>query len=773
MRPVAIGAYLRGNRAVAFLLFGLPVLTPLVVGIYLYHVVTSRFEGRRYSVPSRVYSDSLQLAPGLRYPSANLKAKLHRLGYREASTPADEPGKFRAARGTSDIEIYLHDFDYELRSFTGFPVTLHYSGDAITEIRRPGEPPLARIALEPEIVGTVYDRKMEDRTLVKLADVSPKLVEAIVAVEDRDFYHHGGINPRGILRAVFANLRGKKQGGSTLTMQLVKNLYLSPERKLRRKAIEAVLAVILDARYKKSEILESYLNEIYLGQRGAASIDGVQEACRYYFGTDASRINLAEAALLAGMIRLPGAYNPWRHPEMAKKRRSTVLDVLVDQGKISRVDADAADLAPLTTIDKPAKHVSAPYFVDYVLSQIESKYGRDQLGREGLRVFTTLDADIQLQAEEAVIQGLESLESRYKRLESKDDQTPLQAALIAITPQNGYVRAMVGGRDYGDSQFNRATSGARQPGSLFKPFVYLTAFEKPPGQAVTTSMMIRDSPITLTWDNGKTEWTPRNYDGQFHGEVTIRQALEQSLNIPTVRVATATGLPEIIQTARRCGISSRLQGYPSLALGAFEITPIEIASAYCVFANGGIRIEPTGLLSVVDSQGRLLERAERPLVRAATPEGVYILDSVLKGVLDHGTAARARGLGVTGPMAGKTGTTNNFHDAWFIGFSPRILAAVWIGFDDERNVGLAGGTAAVPIWSQWVRNLPPSWTQVDFPRPRTILEQTVDPEGAGLAVAACPTQLTEPFRPGTEPTNYCRLHGGGGDAQAGRYGPQP
>jgi penicillin-binding protein 1B len=772
-RSTTLPDWIRRRPGRALLALFLVLVPPLAVGLDLYVVVTSRFEGRKYSVPSRLFSDLLTLTPKLRYPQEDLEAKLRRLGYRPVEERPVHSGEFRAA--PAEVQVFLRDFDYPLRSFAGFPVEIRWEGDAVAEIRRIDGEALERIAIEPEVIGTFYDRQMEDRTLVSLAELrgaNPMLVEAILAVEDRDFYHHGGINPRGVLRALFQNLRGRRQGGSTLTMQLVKNLYLSSERTLRRKAIEAFLAVIVDARYRKDEILEAYLNEIYLGQRGAVSINGVQEASRFYFGSDAARIDLAESALLAGMIRNPGANNPWRHPEAAERRRATVLGLLVEAGRIPRERADEAGRAPLTAIVSPPRPLSAPYFADYVMAQVLRGEGRERIGREGFRVFTTLDADLQIRAEIAVTEGLRTLEGRYKsKLVRPAGEPPVESALVALTPSNGSIRAMVGGRDYGRSQFNRAVQGARQPGSLFKPFVYLTAFEKAENP-LTTTTLLDDSPMTLVWDRGAVTWTPRNYDGEFRGQVTARQALEQSLNIPAVRAALRAGLSDVVRTADRCGIKSRLQGYPSLPLGSFETSPLEIASAYTAFANGGIRVEPTGLVAVIDSNGTLLDRPARPMARVATPEGVYLLDSVLKGVLNRGTAASARGLGVVGPLAGKTGTTNNFHDAWFIGFSPKVLACVWVGFDDDRHVGLPGGRLAVPIWAEWVRDLPPNWTLADFPKPAGIVERIVDPESGGLATDACPIRDTEPFRIGTEPTEPCPLHGGGAPESA-EFGPQP
>ncbi len=385
-----------------------------------------------------------------------------------------------------------------------------------------------------------------------------------------------------------------KQGGSTLTQQLVKNLYLSPERTLRRKATEAIMAVVLDARYSKDEILEAYLNEIYLGRRGAIAVTGVGEAARHYFGVEVADLDLAQSATLAGMIRAPNAYSPFRNPERTRQRRDLVLRLMREEGKIDEAAMKAAMDEPITPRSRVEDLTRAPHFVDFVKGELAERYGK-QLQTEGLQIYTTLDVDLQQAGQRAVTQGLENLEKTYKRLASASRQAPLQGALIVLEPQTGGVRALVGARDYRLSQFNRVTQAHRQPGSLFKPFVYLAAFARrdmdPP---VTPATILMDSPITVEWGQKTDEesWTPRNYDGDYRGPMSARQALERSINIPTVRVSLMAGLPYVLGAAKGAGIASRLRGYPSVALGAFEISPMEIAGAYSVFANSGVRVAP-------------------------------------------------------------------------------------------------------------------------------------------------------------------------------------
>ena len=620
---------------------------------------------------------------------------------------------------------------------------------------------------------------MEDRTLVRLDRVPKVVIDAILTTEDRDFFTHAGLAPKRLVGAILQGVvRGRSvRGTSTLTQQLVKNLFLTPERTLRRKAVEALLAVILDAKYGKEEILEAYLNEIYLGQRGSVSVTGVEEAARFYFGKPVSQLELSEAAMLAGLISSPGRFSPFRNPERARARRALVLKGMLDEKKIDEPAYEAALAAPLTRVSKPVTGIEAPHFVDFVLTQV--KESRSDLSGAGLSLYTTLDPDMQGAAQAAVLKGLEELEKTYKRLRTKEGQEPLQAALIALDPHTGSIRALVGGRDYQVSQFNRVVQAKRQPGSLFKPFVYLAAFERrdlvPP---VTPVTILQDSPIALVFGKNEEEtWSPRNYDGQFRGPVTVRYALEHSLNIPTVRLAVwetgggKTLLPDVVAAARKAGITSPMKAYPSLALGSFECTPMEIAAAYSVFANGGILVRPNSLLGLVGSEGRRIDRKDVPLKRAADPAAVAVLDSLLEGVVNRGTGASARGRGAQGVFAGKTGTTNDGRDAWFIGFSPRLLVAVWVGFDDNRGLNLSGSTAAVPIYADFVRRLPSHYFEEPFPRVPGTVTVSVDPTTGMLVTEECPTSANELFVSGTEPTERCTVHGEGSPGSSAVPGP--
>ena len=633
--------------------------------------------------------------------------------------------------------------------------------EALTQARDAAGDRIPAVVVEPELLGSVFGEDVEDRTLVRLSDLPRTLTDAILVTEDRDFYRHAGVSIKRTFGAVFSNLKGgAKQGGSTLTQQLVKNLYLSPERTIKRKATEAILAIILDARYSKDEIFEAYLNEIYLGREGSIAITGVGEAARHYFGKEAADLDLAESATLAAIIKAPNVYSPLRNPARALQRRDLVLRMMREERKIDEKSLQRALAQPLQPVSRSAFRTKAPHFVDFVKGELADRYG-EKLKTEGLQIYTTLDVDLQQAGQRAVTDGLAALEKRYRRLSEAAKHAPLQGALIFLEPQTGAVRVLVGGRDYRRSQFNRVTQAHRQPGSLFKPFVYLAAFaRRDVPRPVTPATIFEDSPITVVWDRGQSaqEWTPKNYDNAFRGSLSARQALEQSINIPTVRAALAAGLPTVLATARAAGIGSRLRPYPSIALGAFEISPMEIASAYSVFANSGVRVEPNAIVGVMTSDGTVLDRKETALTPVLPADAVFLVDSLMRGAVDRGTGAGARSGGVRGVLAGKTGTTNDGRDAWFVGFSPRFLAAVWVGYDDNRAVHLSGSQGAVPLFADFTRSIPPQAFAENFPVPSDIVTANIDPGTGYLATVNCPRHMTEVFISGTAPTVECPVH---------------
>jgi penicillin-binding protein 1B len=734
---------------------GLAALAGVIAyGIVLERQVTAKWEGRKWNVPSRIYSDAYLLHPGRRFDAADFNARLDRLGYLEQAGGVDEPGEY--ARGDGRWLVYLHAFSYPDGSNPAYPVRIETRGGTIRRVTqaRTGKT-LDTAALEPEVIGVIFDQHMEDRTPIELAEVPTYVVQAILAIEDARFYGHPGLDPIRIAGALVANLKAGRteQGGSTITQQLVKNYYLTQERTYRRKLIEAPMAVILEIKYSKDEILEAYLNEIYFGQRGASSIMGIEEASQYYFGKSVREVDLAQAAMLAGLIRDPGRYNPHRFPERARERRDLVLRLMHDQDRVTDDQYAAARGEALLVREEERRFNDAPHFVDFVLRELADRYPRRLLESEGLRIFTTLDMGYQVAAERALVEGLDHLEEGYPRLAKRAGE--LEGAVVVLDPQTGFVRAMVGGRDYSSSQFNRAEQASRQPGSTFKPFVYLTAFLTP-GRWSPASI-IDDMPFEVV--SGGQVWSPDNYDGSFHGNVSLRAALTNSMNIATSRLALDVGLNRVTRTAHDAGIQSRLQAVPSLALGAFEVTPLELASAYSTLANGGIHTDPLSILAAVDEDGEVLQHEQVKMDRVLPADAVYLVNDMLKDVFDYGTARRARSLGYGGRAAGKTGTTNSTRDAWFVGYTTELVGLVWVGYDDNAQIGLYGDSAALPIWVDFMKRSGYGDRSPEFPAPRNVVLVEVDPTTGLLATPGCPVTRFEAFVSGTEPIEHCHAHG--------------
>lgn len=736
---------------------------------YTYVVITKKFDSsRRWDLPSRIYSDATAIVPGIRYTRSLLEPKLNHAGYHEVKKAVENPGEYRYIG--DDLEIYLNNFEYPDMEFHAMAVKIDTDGGTVRAVRRLSDGVKLRgVRIEPELITSIYDNQMEDRVPVSLDAVPKVLVDAIIATEDKRFYSHEGISIISIFRAIKDDIISKslKAGGSTLTQQLVKNLYLTPERTFRRKAIEALMALVLEARYDKDTILESYMNEIYLGQNGSVQIAGVEQASQVYFGKRVTYLTLPEAATLAGMIRSPNTLSPLKYPERAKGRRDVVLVLMRDQKRITPAEYEAAKASPFTVSRFPKTSRSAPFFVDLVLKQLRETYPETQLKTDGLRIFTTLDTTMQRSAEEALDTGIANLAKKYKHI--RNSQTPLEGVVVTIEPGTGYVKALVGGRNYSKTQFNRAIQARRQPGSLFKPFVYVTAMDPARGrEALNAATVLDDSPINVK--AGTTVWSPQNYDNRFHGRVSVREALAHSYNIPAVRAAMNAGVPNVIKMASTIGVESRLEPYPSVSLGSFEVTPLEIAYAYSVFANLGVKAEPVSILAVVGGDGHLETRNVK-MKRVAPASVCYVMNDVLKDVLNYGTAGRARSLGFDRPFAGKTGTTNNYRDAWFTGYSPRILSLVWVGFDDGKSVRLAGGDACLPIWTRHMNRIDGLIADVDWRRPEDVTEREIDPESGMLATPFCPRTRSEVFVAGTEPESVCPLHAGSGDPSP--FWPEP
>jgi penicillin-binding protein 1B len=709
---------------------------------------------RKWDLPSRVYSDAEYLYPGADAKARGIVAKLERLGYRNTGQQIAGPGDFAA---TADhLDLYLRDFAYPEETLKGFPLRATLAQGVIQGLARlDTNEPVELAKLEPEEIAAIYNEKMEDRTVVALKDVPERLIQAILLIEDERFFSHSGIDPWGIARAMLVNLRAMHvvQGGSTLTQQLVKNFFLYPKRSFVRKLNEMLIAYRIEKLHTKQEILEAYLNEIYLGQRGSTSVSGVEEASRLYFAKGVSQLTLGECALLAGMIRSPSVYNPIAHPDKAKERRDFVLGRMLEKGLITKAEYDEAKAQKIVTPSVKARASSAPFFIDFVKRQLADLYPPEVLQTEGLRIFTTVDMAMQLAAERAVEMDLATIEKDNARLLPPDHAGMLEACLVAVQPSTGYLRALVGGREYARSQFDRCTQAARQPGSTFKPFVYLTALDpRRTNEAFTSASVIDDRSFEV--EAGGKMWSPHNYDNKEHGPVTLRTALEESMNIATAKLALAAGLGNVVQTARDAGITSKLDPVPAMALGAFEVSPMEMASAYTIFPNGGIRAQPLSIINVTTKEGEILQKKSLQMKRAFDAGPVYLTTNLMKGVIDHGTGAGARARGYLAIAAGKTGTTSSYRDAWFAGFTPGLLALVWVGYDDNAEIKMSGGRAALPIWTRFMKEADPAGGG-DFASPPGVLLVKIDPATGGLTASSCPDGIYEAFLEGTEPSQTC------------------
>jgi penicillin-binding protein 1A len=605
---------------------------------------------------------------------------------------------------------------------------------------------------KPSITSRVYSDNnkllaeffLENRTPVVLADVPEMLIKALIATEDARFYSHHGLDPRGIARALYRNIRAKKvlEGGSTLTQQLAKVLFLTPERSYTRKLKEMALALRIEQRYTKREILSLYLNQIYFGS-GAY---GVEAAAQIYFGKSAKDLNIAECALLAGLPRSPKYYSPFKSPESALGRRAYVLNRMVAAGVITKIQAEDSKKTPLPIQTAIKTDGPAPYFVEYIRQKVEERFGSSILYSGGLNIYTSINDELQKYAEQAVSAGLSKIEARHKKTEKRR----LQAALIAIEPATGRIRAMVGGRDYNQSQFNRAWQALRQPGSAFKPIIFAAALDRGFG----ASDLLDDSPLTIRLDRNK-NWMPENFTHTYQGAVTLRRALSQSLNVPTIRLLEKIGVDETIRYVRKLGIKSVMNPYLSLALGSSDVTLLELSATYAVFANHGVRLSPVSILSISDNTGRVLYLNDTVPTQAIRPETAYLVTNLLKGVVERGTGWKARELGR--PVAGKTGTTNDYRDAWFIGYTPGLVAGVWVGYDDQTSIGKkeTGARAALPIWLEFMKKATVDTEPEDFPVPEGILFKQVDPKTGLLSTDNCKYSIREAFLPGTEPRKYC------------------
>src|SRR2546421_4283925 len=711
-----------------------------VFTLYLDSRVRSEFEGRRFALPARIYARPLELHVGLRIAQADVEQELRDLGYPDVAREG-ESGWF--ARSGNELEIALRPFVFWDGPQPAKRLRAAFDGGAVTALRDAGgaELPLAR--LEPLPIGGIYPANNEDRVLVRLGEVPQHFVQALIAAEDRQFYSHRGFDPRALVRAALSLASDKVQGGSTITQQLVKNFFLTPERTLSRKFTELIMAVLLEMHYGKDEILETYLNEIYFGQDRDRAIHGIGLAAQFYFGKEVRYLSVPEAALLVGMVKGPAIYDPYRHAQRALERRNLVLRETRDQGSITMEQYTAARAAPLGVTRKPAMGTSPyPAFLQLVHRQLRRDYDEKDLRSEGLRIFTTLDPRVQSAAERSLAKRLAQFDK-----ERRFGEAGLEGAVVVTDAQSGEVQALVGGRDVRYRGFNRALDAARPVGSLLKPAIYLTALSEPSRYTLVTP--IDDGPFV--WKSrGAPDWEPANYDKKFHGAVPLRVALAQSYNVATARLGTELGVERVLANVRKLGVERELRPFASSLLGAVELSPLEVAQMYQTIASGGFRTPLRAIREVTTQDGHPLQRYQLAVEQAFAPQPIYLITAAMQGVVREGTGQGLKNfLPLETAVAGKTGTTDEQRDAWFAGFTGDRVGIVWVGYDDNRAARLTGAGAALPIWGEMMAVLAPEPLALD--KPDRIENVWIDPQTGLRGGAGRPRAPRLPLVPGPAP----------------------
>jgi penicillin-binding protein 1B len=721
------------------LLFG-----TLALGIFAAYLdvrVRNEFEGRRFALPARIYARPLELHAGLRLSQAAVEEELRGLGYKSFSGGA-EPGWFTASGST--LQIAMRPFVFWDGAQPARTIAVSFDSSGVAAVQDPAGKDIPLVRLEPRAIGGIYPSGNEDRVLVRLTEVPPQLVQELIAVEDHNFYFHFGFDPRALARAALSLLSGHVQGGSTITQQLVKNFFLTPERTIRRKFTELIMAVLLEAHYSKDEILETYLNEIYLGQDRDRAIHGVGLAAEFYFGKEVRNLTVAESALLVALVRGPAYYDPRRHPARALERRNLVLREARERGYLTLEQYALARATDLGVSQRPGMGTSPyPAFLQLVHRQLRRDYDENDLRSEGLRIFTTLDPRVQAAAEAALAKRL----AQFDREKRFDKQPGLEGAVVVTDPQSGEVQALVGGRDPRYRGYNRAIDAARPVGSLLKPAIYLTALSDPERYTLVTP--IDDGPFT--WKSrGAPDWQPQNYDRQFHGMVPLRTALAQSYNAATARLGTQIGLDNVLASVKKLGVERDLRPFASTLLGATEMTPLEVAQMYQTIASGGFRSPLRAIREVTTQEGQPLQRYGLKVEQAFPPEPIVLITAALQGVVREGTAQGLKNfLPPEIGAAGKTGTTDEQRDAWFAGFTGDHLAVVWVGYDDNRPAKLLGASSALPVWGDLMAALSPE--PLALATPETVERVWIDPQTNLRADSQCAGAVELPFIKGSAP----------------------
>jgi penicillin-binding protein 1B len=772
--------------SVALLVAGAAFVVCAIAGFSVFGYYYFKYRGiveQRLSQPifadtAKIYAAPREVRPGQKLTLRMIATQLREAGYTtDGASQASPLGTY--SESGQQITVRPGPQSYHAPD----SATIHVDNGEVDSITDAHGQPLASYELEPLLItGLSEDANRTKRRLITYDEIPPNLVHAVVSIEDRRFFDHGGVDYYRILGALRNDLTpGHRwtEGGSTLTMQLARGFFLSPERSLRRKFIEIVITFQLEHRFTKQQIFQMYANEINLGQRGSFSIDGFGEAAQAYFGKDVRQLNLAECALLAGMIQSPNRLNPFRHPDRAIDRRNLVLDAMVETGAITKDVAEKAKAEPLHLAASSVDASEAPYFVDLVRDQLVQKLGDRDFNREGLRIYTSLDPDLQRIATEAVDATAPQIDRLVDRIHARDRRLGKpyiypQMALVALNPHTGQVLALVGGRSYGTSQLNHAVA-MRPTGSTFKPFVYAAAFQTAvegtmlPGQTKLFSPVTMISDAQSTYGEGTPyQYTPRNYKGEYYGDVTARYALMRSDNNATISLASMVGFDNVAALARDAGIKSA-RGTPSMAIGTYAATPLDIAGAYTVFANGGVHLDPWMLASVRTPKGDVMTEYTPSSRQVLDPRVAYLTTNMMEAVLQGnggdgcrvagrdlcGTGAGVRNMGFLAPAAGKTGTD---HDAWFAGFTSNLICVVWVGNDDYTVLGLEGADAAAPIWAAFMKKaveLPQYSDTHEFTPPDGVQVEQIDKATNLLSDNACPDSYSAAFLAGTGPTDTC------------------
>ena len=738
-------------------------------------MIDARLSGRVLQNTTQIFSAPERITDGQAWSLDDLVMYMQRVGYR-ADDSENSLGQYTVEGNTVSIRPSKLSYFGE-----GNGITVQFNGKVVRSIRPiAGGGDLGSAELEPELITNLFDSAREKRRPVRYEDLPPNLVQAILSAEDKRFFEHPGFDFIRIFGAAWADIRHSQhlQGASTITMQVARTFFLSTDRTWRRKLAEAMLSFELEQRFSKQQIFELYANEVYLGNRGSFGIRGFAEASEAYFGKDLRQLTLAECSFLAGLIRAPNYYSASdRHPERAAQARDRVLNQMLENKYINEADVQDAKRAALKLGHTAVVGNEAPYFVDMVKDHLLDEYSEQDLLSQNYRVYTTLDPQLQRAAALAVEAGMKNVDAliakKYEKVKKpKGKNAPSEAipqaqvALVALDPRTGEIKALIGGRDYGQSQLNHALAH-RQPGSVFKPFVYAAAFNNAVDGAqpvVTPATTVDDEPTVFEFDGQ--EYTPNNYGERFMGKVTVREALTHSLNVATVKVAELVGYGRVVQIARQMGLPNNIRPTPAVALGAYELTPVEVAGAYTAFATMGTRADPMFLRSVVSSNGTALEKYAPTNKLVLDPRVTYLVDSILQDVLNKGTGGPVRARGFMLPAAGKTGTSR---DGWFAGFTNNLLCVIWIGFDDNHDLGLTGGVTAGPIWADFMirATAMPAYRDVrDFEKPEGVDTAVIDSDTLQLATPNCPVTREEVYVTGSAPTQLCEVHGGHGPITA-------